>query len=70
MEINYDKDADALYIEFRKGNFAKNKKIDDFTIIDIDKEGNLLGIELLRVSKRIPKDSLSHINVKNLVVAQ
>jgi len=70
MEINYDKDADALYIEFRKGNFAKNKKIDDFTIVDIDKEGNLLGIELLRVSKRIPKDSLSHINVKNLVVAQ
>jgi len=70
MEINYDKDADALYIEFRKGNFAKNKKIDDFTIVDYDKKENMLGIEILGISKRIPKKSLSQISVKNLVVAQ
>jgi len=69
MEIKYDKEADAMYIEFRKGEFAKNKKIDDFTIIDFDKEGNMLGIEILKASKRIPKESLSEVNVKNLVVA-
>lgn len=67
MEINYDKEADAMYIEFRKGDFFKNKKIDDFTIIDLDKEEQLLGIELLNVSKRIPLESLSEINVKNLL---
>ncbi|KYK25438.1 hypothetical protein AYK26_06230 [Euryarchaeota archaeon SM23-78] len=67
MEINYDKDADALYIEFRKGKFVKNKKIDDFTIIDLDEKGNLLGIEILRASKRIPQESLSEVHVKNLV---
>ncbi|MFH1638168.1 MAG: DUF2283 domain-containing protein [Candidatus Woesearchaeota archaeon] len=67
MEISYDKDADAMYIEFRSGEFAKNKKIDDFTIIDLDKEGNILGIELLDVSKRIPLESLSQVNVKNLL---
>lgn len=49
MEINYDKEADAMYIEFRSGKFAKNKKIDDFTIIDLDDAGNILGIELLEV---------------------
>ncbi|MBS3114249.1 DUF2283 domain-containing protein [Candidatus Woesearchaeota archaeon] len=68
MEITYDKKADAMYIEFRKGEFAKNKKIDDFTIIDLDKEGKLLGIELLEVSTRIPIESLSEIHVKNLLV--
>ena len=67
MEISYDKAADAMYIEFRKGEFAKNKKIDDFTIIDLDKNENILGIELLQVSKRIPKESLSEVNVKNLL---
>ena len=67
MEINYDKQADTLYIEFRKGEFSKNKKIDDFTIIDLDSEGNILGIELLSVSKRIPLESLSEISVKNLL---
>lgn len=67
MEINYDKQADAIYIEFRKGEFAKNKKIDDFTIVDFDERGNILGIELLDVSKRIPAESLSEVNVKNLL---
>jgi len=67
MEINYDKEADAMYIEFQKGEFSSNKKIDDFTIIDLDKDGNILGIELLDVSKRIPIESLSQINVKNLL---
>jgi len=67
MEISYDKQADAMYIEFRKGEFARNKKIDDFTIIDLDNAGNILGIELLGVSKRIPAQSLSEVNVKNLL---
>ena len=67
MEISYDKEADAMYIEFRDGKFAKNKKIDDFTIIDLDKDGNILGIELLEVSKRMPAESLSKVHLKNLV---
>jgi len=67
MEIAYDKDADAIYIEFRKGEFAKNKKMDDFTILDLDGEGNILGIELLEVSKRIPVESLAEVHVKNLL---
>ena len=67
MEISYDKEADAMYIEFRKGTFATNKKIDDFTIVDYDKDGSILGIELLDVSKRIPIESLSQVNVKTLL---
>jgi len=67
MEINYDKTADALYIELRKGEFAENKKIDDITIMDLDKDGNVLGIEFLEASKRIPQESLSQVNVKNLL---
>lgn len=44
MKISYDKQVDAMYIEFRKGEFFKNKKVDDFTIIDLDNKGNILGI--------------------------
>ena len=68
MEIRYDKQADAMYIEFRKGDFFRNKKVDDFTVIDFDEKGNILGIELLDASKRIPKKSLSEVNVKNLIL--
>ena len=67
MKITFDKQADAVYIEFSDGEFASNKIIDEDTIIDLDKEGNILGIELLSVSRRIPKDFLSDVSVKNLV---
>ena len=69
MKITFDKEADAVYIELGSGELFSNKKIDDFTIIDLDKNGNILGIELLNVSKRISKDFLSDISVKNLVSA-
>lgn len=67
MKITFDKEADAVYIEFASGEFASNKKVDDDTIIDLDGKGHILGIELLHVSKRIAKDFLSDISVKNLV---
>jgi len=67
MEITYDKEANAMYIKFREGSFASNKKIDDFTIIDLDADENILGIELLDVSDRIPLESLKEVYVKGMV---
>ena len=70
MEITYDKDADALYIEFSDAEFAKNKKIDNQTIIDLDSNNKIIGIELLDVSKRISKDFMSSVKVKNISIEQ
>ena len=67
MEITYDEIADAMYIRFGNGEFASNKVIDRETIVNLDKKGNILGIELLSVSKRIPLNSFSEISIKNLV---
>ncbi|MBI2583856.1 MAG: DUF2283 domain-containing protein, partial [Candidatus Aenigmarchaeota archaeon] len=36
MEIKLDLKADALYIKFQEGKFAKNKRIDKDTVIDMD----------------------------------
>ena len=69
MKITFDKEVDAVYIEFSSGKFHSNKKIDNDTIIDLDEEDKILGIEILNMSKRISKDFLSDIRVKNLVGA-
>lgn len=68
MEINYDEEADAIYIKLAEGSFLKNKKIDDTTILDLGENDAVLGIEILDVSKRLPKESLSKVLVKNLIV--
>jgi uncharacterized protein YuzE len=67
MEITFDRGADAMYIRLRKGKFAKNKKIDSRTIVDLDKKGKVLGIELLEASNWIRP--VSTVKIKKLVAA-
>lgn len=67
MKITYDKEADAMYIEFTSQEFAKNQKIDNETIIDLDKENRIIGIELLNISKKFPKESFTNISFEGLV---
>jgi len=62
MKITFDKKADAMYIYLKKKKIFKTKKITNDTLVDLDKEGNIIGIELLSVSKRIPIKELSCID--------
>ena len=64
MEISLDLKADALYIKFQEGKFAKNKRIDEDTIIDLDAKGRLLGIEMLNVTKKVSPKDLSDVSIK------
>jgi len=56
--ITYDKDADAAYFKVKKGKVAKTVKLDEWLLMDVDKKGALLGIEMLFVSLRFPKHSI------------
>ncbi len=67
MKIEFDKEADAMYIYLSEGEFNSNKVIDKDTILDLDKSGSVLGIELLNVTKRLGKKFLSSIQVENLI---
>jgi uncharacterized protein YuzE len=66
MNVTYDSDADAMYIKLTSEKFSKNKIIDENTILDLDKNGNVIGIELLFVSKHLPKDFLSRVVVETV----
>ena len=66
MKVTYDPRADAMYIKLTGEKFSKTKVIDDNTILDLDKKGNVIGIELLFVSKHLPKDFLSRVIVETL----
>ncbi|MEO5646315.1 MAG: DUF2283 domain-containing protein [Candidatus Paceibacterota bacterium] len=53
MKITYDKKADAIYITLKKGVVSHSSKMKNHIMIDTDKEGALLGIEILRASSQI-----------------
>jgi len=61
MKIKYDKIADAMYIYINKGRAAKTIKVNNCLLVDVDKKGSLLGIELLEVSQQVPKKEIGRI---------
>ena len=68
MNIKYDPDADAMYIQLRDTKVAKTKKIEKHIIIDYDSAGNVRGVELLFVKENNP-NLLRTFQVENLVPA-
>ena len=69
MKITYDPDADALYIYLEEDADIENtKKVDENTILDYDKAGKIIGIELLFVKETRP-ELLKRVKVENLRVA-
>lgn len=53
MKINYDQKIDALYIYLSEGSYKETKVITDSIMIDIAKDGKVLGIEILDASENI-----------------
>jgi uncharacterized protein YuzE len=67
MKITFDKEADAMYIylkDFRKA--FRTEMVTDDTIMDMDRKGNVIGIELLSVSRRTLFDKLASLRIKQL----
>jgi len=52
MIISYDHVADALYIKFSDGEIADSEEISEGIIIDYDRNGCVIGVEILNFSKR------------------
>src|ERR671925_469050 len=52
MNIKYFQDTDTLYIEFRPAEVAETRDLDENTLLDIDREGNICGITVEHASDR------------------
>jgi len=70
MKITYDPKADAMNIKFQEGKYDISKEVAEGIIIDYTKEGKVIRIELLDVSKRMPKESIKDIIVGMPVKAE
>lgn len=53
MNVTYDRDADALYIRLREDKVSKSSDVEDGLVLDYGEDGDIVGIEILRASKRI-----------------
>lgn len=63
MKIQYFQDTDTLYIEFKALEIAETRDLDENTVLDLDRDGNIAGITVEHASKRadIPKFSYEQV---------
>ena len=59
MKITYDKEADAMYLSVARGKVKKTVEVNPRVIVDMGEKGRVIGVELLFVSQKMPKESLS-----------
>ena len=50
--VRYDPGADALYIRFKEDEVVESEEIDVGIIVDYNKKGEVVGIEVLEFSKK------------------
>lgn len=52
MKISYDPKVDAMYIQFKRGVYDHTKKVTEEILVDIAKNGKVLGLEILDAKKQ------------------
>lgn len=63
MKITYDKEADALNVVLRTGRVAETRKISPEILLDLDKNGNPLYLEIIGASEKIGKKNFGKVMV-------
>jgi len=64
MKIQYDKQADALYIYIGKGKIKKTIKAGKNALIDMGDKDRVIGVEFYKISHSTPKEKLQSVLVE------
>jgi len=68
VRVEYDSKADAIYIWLRKARYEISEELAENVIIDLDKNGRIIGIEILDATKNLGKELVNKIlNTEKLV---
>jgi len=68
LKIEYDREADALYIQLREAYVDDNIDIEEGVTVDLDEKRHIVGIEILDVSKKLSLKDIVNITIENLPI--
>jgi Uncharacterized conserved small protein len=66
MKVTIDPEADALYMRLSDTRIHDSEEVKPGVILDYDEKNNLIGIEILRVSERVPPASLKSVLIESV----
>ena len=51
MKVEYDREADILYIKLKDSKIVNTRMLGEDVYVDVDKDDNFVGIEIWRASQ-------------------
>lgn len=61
MQIDYDPQADALYIHLRSGEVDDTLDVGQYVYVDVDENGVPLGVELLFAKRSLTIEDVTSV---------
>jgi uncharacterized protein YuzE len=58
MRLRIDRDSDALYLRLDETEIVESEEVEPGIILDFDKDGRVIGIEMLKLSSRTNPERL------------
>jgi len=69
MKLTVDPQADALYLRLNDAAIADSEQVASGVILDYDAQDNVVGVEMLNLSKRARKEDLKRLLFETLGVS-
>ena len=63
MQIDYDPQADAVYVQLRPGDVDNTLTVGQYIYVDVDEEGVPLGLEILFAGRTLATQELTSVTV-------
>ena len=70
MQIDYDPQADAVYVRLRAGDVDDTLAVGPYIYVDVDKDGVPLGLEILCAGRTLATQELTSVTVNLARVTQ
>lgn len=64
MRVKVDLESDVLFFRLTEDPIENSEEISPGIIVDYNKDGKVIGIEILEIKGRIPIEDLFHLKVE------
>ena len=61
MRTTYDHEANALFVRLSEGAIVESEELRPGLIVDFDKDGRIVGFEMLDARMQLPADALATV---------
>ncbi len=66
MRLKVDKESDALYLRLDESAVVESEEIQPGIVLDYDAAGNMIGVEILNLSKRVAPERLRVLQLETV----